>query len=170
MAFITIPPSLIQIGSALKKELFDLIKDNLDDLDSRVNALSLGAAPVEIFNFDVLNASSASTLTGLIHHEALSAFTITEVKIQLFETGGITSGTLSIDVKKGPTPDDLTMVSVLTTQPSINFLTAVNYQTATGVLDPAEQAVAQGEILRLDITSLPSTPLGKFRVLVYGVI
>jgi len=170
MAFVTIPSSLIQIGSALKKELFDIIKNDLDDLDSRVNALSLGAAPVEVFNLDVLNASSASSLTGLLHHEALSAFIITEVKIQLFETGGITSGTLSVDVKKGPTPDDLTMVSVLTSQPNINFLTAVDYQTATGVLDPSQQSVAQGEILRLDITSLPSTPLGKFRVLVYGVI
>lgn len=170
MAFVTIPSSLIQIGSALKKELFDLIKGNLDDLDSRVNALSLGAAPVEVFNFDVLNASSASSLTGLIHHEALSAFIVTEVKIQLFETGGISSGVLSVDVKKGPTPDDLTMVSILTTQPSINFLTAVNYDSASGVLDPSQQTIAQGEILRLDITSLPSTPLGKFRVLVYGVI
>lgn len=170
MAFTSIPGSLIQIGSALKKELFDIIKQDLDDLDGRVNALSLGAAPIEVFNIDVLNATSSLSLTGLLHHEALSAFTITEVKIQIFETGLITSGILSIDVKKGTSPDDLTMVSVLTTQPSINFATAVNYQSSVGVLNVANQSVAQGNILRLDVTSLPSTPLGKFRVLVYGVI
>lgn len=171
MAFTPINNAEIAVGNAVKKELFEKVKDNFDDHESRISALSLGAAPVVVFHFDVVNASSASTLTGLCHYEAIAAFTLTTVKVQIFETGSIVSGILEIDVKKSTTDlDDANFSSVLTTLPSIDFSTAVDYDSDLGVLDGVAQSVGAGDYLRLDVTSLPSLPLGKFRVLVYGTL
>jgi len=170
MAFSPITSPEIAVGAALKKELFQKVKDNFDNHETRISALSLGAAPVEVFNFDILNASSASTLTGIVHHEVLAGFTITTVKVQIFEKGAIASGILEIDVKKNTTPDNVGMVSILNTKPLINFALVSDYASSLGVLNGALQTVLAGDILRLDVTNLPTIPLGKFRVLVYGVI
>lgn len=168
MSYSEIPESIIGVGKALKKEIFKKIRDNFIDHEARISALALGATPVEVFNFPVLNASSASSMTGITYYRAITSFTISTVQIEIFTKDGILSGTLSVDVKKGSSLDSSTMSSVLTTQPSINFSTANDYEISSGVLDEENQLVLQGEILRLDVTSLPSTPLGKFRVLVYG--
>jgi hypothetical protein len=117
-----------------------------------------------------LNASSAGSLTGLLHHEAIGAVTITKVAIRIFEKGIITSGIFEVDIKKGTSLDDLSMTSIMTTKPLIDFSAANNFDENIGVIDPVQQTASPGEFLRLDITSLPSIPLGRFRVLVYGVI
>jgi len=168
MAFEALTTTEIQVGKSIKKELFRKIKASLDDLNSRLNTVSAGSNKIEVFNLDILNASVSSSMTGLIYHEALQNFRITQVQIQVFDTLP-TSGVLSVDVKKNTTPDNVGMTSILTTQPSINFTTATNYQKSTGVLDSGLQQVLAGEIIRLDITNIP-TNLAKFRVIVYGEV
>jgi hypothetical protein len=170
MAFIEIPPALIEVGKALKKEIFDAIKASLDDHENRINSLAVGASPIVVFDNTILNASSAGSLTGLNYFRAASGFNISLVQLEIFDKGGITSGIVSFDIKKGDSLDDADLSTVLTIQPSIDFAIASDYDIATGTLDPLEQSVTQGQVIRLDITSLPSTPLGKFRVLVYGSI
>lgn len=170
MAFIEIPPALIEVGKALKKEIFDAIKASLDDHENRINSLAVGASPIVVFDNTILNASSAGSLTGLNYFRAASGFNISLVQLEIFEKGAITSGIVSFDIKKGNSLDDADLSTVLTVQPSIDFATASDYDIATGTLDPLEQSVTQGQVIRLDITSLPSIPLGKFRVLVYGSV
>jgi hypothetical protein len=169
MSYSEINGDVIKVGKALKKELFRKIRDNFIDHEARISSLALGANPIEVFNFPVLNASSANTLTGLTYYRPLSAFTVSTVQIEIFEKN-IFTGSLSIDVKKGTSLNPTTFSSILTTQPTINFQTASSYDIASGVLDGEKQLIQQGEYLRLDVTSLPSTPLGKFRVIVYGNI
>lgn len=170
MAFTPIDPSEIEVGKATKKELWRKVRESFIDHESRIQALAVGTSPVVVFNNDVLNASSATSLTGLAYFRSYIPFTITTVKLQIFEKGIITSGILSFDIKKGTSLDPLTFNSVLTSEPSINFSTAVDYQESDGILDSLEQSVNANEYLRLDITSLPAIPVGKFRVLVYGLI
>jgi hypothetical protein len=170
MSYTAITSTEISVGAALKKELFQKVKDNFDNHESRIASLSLGSAPIEVFNLDIANATSAATMTGVIYHESLAAFQITTVKVQIFEKGLITSGILEIDIKKNSTPDDIGMTSILITKPKIDFALNSDYDSSLGVLDGAEQTIAAGDFLRLDITSLPTIPLGNFRVLVYGVI
>lgn len=170
MAYTLIPESAINVGKAIKRELLTSIRDSLIDHEARISALALGAAPVEVFNAPILNASSATSLTGIMYYRALTNFTLSTVQVEIFEKGIVTSGTLAIDVKKGPSLDGAGMSTVLTSLPSINFATATDYDIATGVLDSVGQVVSQGDVLRVDVTSLPALPLGKFRVLVYGEI
>jgi hypothetical protein len=169
MAFLSIPISWLNVGKALKKELFQRISDNLEDHEVRINALSLGASPIEVFNFPILNASSAPSFTGLTYYRATSSFTLSTVQLEIFDKGGISSGIVSVDVKVSNGLGGV-FNSVLTVQPSIDFSTASDYDIATGTLDPLYQSVAAGDVLRLDVTSLPIVTLGKFRILVYGNI
>lgn len=170
MSFTPIAPSEIEVGKAVKKELWEKVRSNLDDHEQRIQALSFGSSPIIVFNNDVLNASSANSLTGLAYFRSVVPFSVTTVKIQIFETNGISSGILSMDIKKGASLDPLTFNSILTTEAAIDFSIANDFDESDGILDPIEQSVASNEFLRLDITSLPSTPVGKFRILVYGII
>jgi hypothetical protein len=169
-SFIPFSDEEIKVGKAIKKELWKKLKDNFDNHEQRILTLSVGAAPVVAWDNTVVNASSATSLTGLDYFEAVSSFTITTVKLQIFETGITTSGILSFDVKKNNSLDPIGFQSVLTTQPSINFSSASDYDFSEGILDSSNQFVNAGDFLRLDITSLPVQTVGKFRVLVYGII
>jgi hypothetical protein len=69
MSFITIPSSWLNVGEAIKKKIFTRIKDNLDDHETRLNAVEQGVNKVTIFNFEVIgyiSNYSASELTGIV--------------------------------------------------------------------------------------------------------
>ena len=167
MSFIAILKKLV--GDPIKKDDFDKIVDNFDDHESRVGQLETQAAKIVVFDFTVFPPNNSGTVTGLTIYKAIQAFTVNTVEIQIFEKGSVTIGTLEVDVKKNSSPDDVGMTSIMTTLPSIDFSTASDYDTSSGVLTPVVQDIAVDEFLRLDITSIP-VGVGKFRVLVYGEV
>lgn len=167
MSFLSLLSKIV--GDAIKIDDWTTIKDNFDDHESRIGAVEGQAAKIIAFDFDVLLGSSAATLTGIQFYKAIQSFTVTTVELQIFEKGAISSGVLEIDVKKNSSPDDVGMTSILSSLPSIDFSTASDYDTASGILSPTEQDILLDEFLRLDVTSLP-VGLGSFRVLVYGEV
>jgi hypothetical protein len=170
MAFSSISSLAIAVGSAIKRELWLKVKDNFDDLDSRVNSLETSTSKVPVMKFDVRNAVSFSTLTGMYYWEADDNFTITSGFVRIFEKGSLT-GTLEIDIKKSTTDlDGPSFSSIFTTKPSINFATAANYDASTNqVFDPTKINISQGDFLRLDITQTPSNGvISKFLITLYG--
>jgi hypothetical protein len=170
MSYITINDSEIEVGKALREDLFYKIKNNLDDHEARLALAVSGNKKVEIFNLDFrMGNNSSNTLTALLYHEALQDFTLVEGAIQIYDKGSIVTGLLSFDVKKNSTPNDVGMVSVFTTEPTLDFSTASDYARATGTFNPTNQAILKGEILRLDITNIPNT-LSKFRVVLIGEV
>jgi hypothetical protein len=170
MAFTTINPSEIDVGDPLKKDLFDKIKNSLDDLNARQLATESGISRVDVFDGPVLIGAFAVTATGILHAVASRAFTLTECRIRIFEKNGISSGTLEVDVKKNTTFNDTGMSSVFTTRPSINFATAADYDFSTNqVFDGTKIDIDPDDVLRIDITSLP-TGLGKFYLQFYGEV
>lgn len=171
MAFSSLSNTLIEVGRAIKREIFTTLKDNQDDLNGRMTTLEGGANKVQIWGGIVTNASSASTLTGLAYWPAPATFTILEVKIGIFEKGSL-SGTLEIDILKSVDRDPLNFVSVMTTKPSIPFVSASDYDDSTNaVIDVTKQNITQGDWLRFDVTSLPSSGIiGKFVIEVFGEI
>lgn len=168
MAFSTITSTQIEIGKAVKKELFDKVKGNFDDHETRIAATETGAGVVEICNLEVLNASSAPSMTGLFYWKAPVAVSITKVELQIFEKGSISTGSVTIDVKKNTTPDDTGMTSIMTVLPTLDFSSCADYDANSGTLDASEQDIAEGEFLRFDVTALPALPLGKFRIICYA--
>jgi len=85
-----------------------------------------------------------------------------------YEKGVITSGILSIDVKKSASLGG-TYTSIFSSAPAINFAVDPDYTVSQGVFNGLNVVVA-GEYLRLDVTALPSVPLSRFNILVYGTI
>lgn len=168
--FNTISSALIRVGAALKRELFEKIKNNFDDHEFRINSLETGSKKIDIMSFDIRNAMSAGSFTGLFYYEATSAFTLTEAFIRIFkDLPG--SEAIEIDIKKSTTDlDNDSFSSVFITKPRISFMTASDYDASTNqVFDPDMVQVNKGDFLRLDITQAPTTyTLGRFMINVYG--
>lgn len=174
MAFSTLSSSLIEVGKAIKKEIFSTLKSNQDDLNTRLGSLEALNAKFQVFNFVIHNGSSAGSLTGLSTLEIPSDITITQAEVSIFDiTGASFTGSLEIDVKVAPLADgnDFTSaVSIFTTKPSIDLSTASSYDESTNqVLDATNQDISAGQVVRLDVSSLPSGDvLGKFRIKILG--
>lgn len=170
MAFSSISSLAISVGKAIKKELWDKVKDNFDNLDSRVNSLETNAKKIEVFKLDVRNGSSFSSATGLIYYEADDAFTITDAFIRIYEKGSLT-GVLEVDIKKSTTNlDGTSFTSIFTTKPKITFASASDYDASTNqVFDAGQVSISPGDFLRFDITTAPgSGVMSKFLLTVYG--
>lgn len=166
MAFEVIDPGEYTVGKALRADLFRKIKVDLDDLDARVTSLSSGTGFLEIFNHEFYVGTNPNT-TGVLFWESPINLTLTECAIQIFERGTVTSGSLTVDIKKNTTPNPTGMVSVFTSLPTINMASVSDYHRATGTFNSSVQSLTAGEILRMDITSLP-TNLSLFRIMLKG--
>jgi hypothetical protein len=170
MAFTSISSLAIAIGSAIKKELFDLIKTNFDDLNSRVNAIESSSSKIPIIKFFVLNGSEFSTGTGLYYWESNDNFTITSAYVQIFEKGSLT-GTFEVDIKKSTTNlDGPSFTTIFTTKPSLVYASIVDYEKSTNqVFDATKTSMVVGNLLRFDITQMPTSGvMSKFLITVYG--
>jgi len=170
MAFSSIVSGTIAVGKAIKKELFDIIKGNFDDHESRLNLVETNATKVNVLKFDFRNAASFTAMTGAFYFEADQDFTITDAYLRIFETGSLT-GDLEVDLKKSTTDlDGPSFTTIFTTKPSIDFDTASDYDASTNqVFDPGQITIQKGDFLRLDITAMPTSGvLGKFLFTAYG--
>lgn len=158
MAFSSLSSSLYAVGKAVTRQLFNTLKNNQDDLNTRLTTVEAAASKVVFFDGIVQNAAVYSTLTGAIFHRVQSAIDITDCKIALYDKGGISSGTLEIDVQKASSGNDFTSsVSVFTTKPSLDLSVAGNYTESTNaVLSVTNKVLSEGDWLRIDISSLPS--------------
>lgn len=159
MAFITISSADILAGEPTKQELFSTIKDNEDDLDSRVTVVEASGNLYRPIEFDVLglygdNIVKDGLMTDLIR------FDITILNVLLFiETAG-SSGSTTIDVeyKRGVGA----FTSVLTSPLSVAF-GAGNYAIGTGTLGTT--ALLTGDVLRLNVDAVQMLGQG-FKVLI----
>lgn len=173
MAFTTLPDSIIQVGKSLTRTLFKTyIKDNLDDLDSRLTSVEGSAGKIVVIDDLVIganNLSNASTITGLIIYRVPAAFSLIDAKISIFTKGSLT-GTLQMDIKKSTSLDFSGASTVFTTLPSIAYSGASDYDESTNaVFDNTAKDVIEGNYLRFDITSLPSgDSFNKFHVYLIG--
>ena len=171
MAFVSLDRTLIEVGKPGKKEVFDNFADNADDLDSRLTTQEQGAGKVFVYRDLVINAASASSLTGLDQFRAQSSFTLIDAKVAIFDdvTGGLT-GFLEFDIKKNTSLNPVGFTTVFTTKPSIDFSTASDFdESSNTVFDSGQVSVSVGDYLRLDITALPGSGIiGKFYLFVTG--
>ena len=169
--FSSLSDTLILVGKAIKREIFTTLKDNQDDLNTRMTTLEGGANKIQVFNGRVRNATSAASLTKLAQWEAPSNFTLLDVRIGIYTKGSLT-GTLEVDLKKSPDRNPANFVTVMSTKPSISMAGASDYDDSTNqVIDVTKQEISQGDFLQLDVTSLPTNGvIGKFWITVTGEI
>jgi len=178
MAYTTLDPNKIKVGDPNVKELWDLIKDNLDDHETRIDNFEAGAVKIPIFIFEVTMDTFDPDLTGLAYFTAIQGMTISEAYIQIFEKNSLT-GSLEIDIKKSTTDlANASFTTIFTTKPKIVYAAAANYDQSTNqVIDSGSATLNVGDVLRLDLTILPSQVGGsgqqidgirKFLIVCYG--
>jgi predicted XRE-type DNA-binding protein len=170
MAFTTIPSSIIQVGKAIKKALFQYTKDNFDDHESRIANLEINSTLVQIINETIYCTSRAATLTGVLFYKAQQNIRIVKVELQIFEKGSISTGTVSVDLKKGTSLNPISFTSIMTTEPEIDYAVDPDFTSDIGTINGILNEVDLNEFVRVDITSLPATPVGKIRVIVTAEI
>lgn len=170
MAFTPINSNEIEVGDAIKAELWNKVKVDLDDLDSRTTNLEISTPKITFIKFLLLNGSVFPTATGLYYYEADEAFTITDVNIRIFEKGSLT-GAVEIDLKRSTTDmDNASFTTIFTTKPKITYASASDYDKSVNqVFNNAQINIAVGDILRLDITETPGNGvLPKLLITAYG--
>jgi hypothetical protein len=177
MAFITIPSTWIQIGTAIKKQLFDRIKDNFDNHETRLAGVEAGISKVELFNFEVagyITNYTIAELTGIGTFKANSNLTITEAKIILINgpfspiSSGL-NGAIEIDLQRS-VDNGLTWNSIFLVRPIIEDgvnTTGSMSQTPTFIV--GSESITQGDLVRLSITAKKDIQ-GSFLVQVYGEV
>lgn len=131
-----------------------------------ITASVTSPTPFEIFNCQIQIATEAVSASGLVHFRAPVALNISSVAAQIYEKNGVVTGSLTVDIKKNSTPNDVGMVSIFSTLPTFNFATAVDYDSSTGTRSTS--AIAVGQYLRLDLTSIPAGFRGTVHVSCYA--
>ena len=105
-----------------------------------------------------INKNYIVVRNGYLLWRAPQAITINQVVLTPVTQG--TSGTLTIDVKKGPLTSIST--SIFTTAPNLVY---TDTTAQTGTINPTNATVAAGEYVRLDITATQAK-LQEFHVLI----
>ena len=168
MAFSSLSAALFSVGKPIIKALFQTIKDNSDDANSRLLTIEASANKVTFFNGPMLSAGSYSSATGLLFYRIESAIDLTDCKVGIYAKGAVTSGTLSVDVQKASGLDFAASVSVFTTLPSLDLSIAADYtESSNMVLSASNKILTEGDYIRVDISSLP-LGLGRFQLYLIG--
>lgn len=166
MAFEVIDPTEIEVGKTTKKRLFRKIKNSLDDHEVRILAATAGSGKIALFNEDVY-IQSFDSLTGILYFEVPQDCILSEFSIRIFEKGSATTGNLTIDLKKCANTNDANFTSTMSVVPTMDFSVISNYHKVLGTINSGAQTLLKGDMLRIDVTSLPAK-LKRFRVFAIG--
>lgn len=168
MSFSSLSSSLYDVGKAVTRQLFNRLKLNQDDLQSRLTTVEAAASKIVFYNENVRSAANFATASGITFYRVQSSIDVTDAKVGIFDKGGVSSGTLEIDVQKASSLDFSSSVSIFTTRPSLDMSVASNYSESTNsVLSLTNKVLVEGDYLRIDITGLP-TGLGEFQLYLIG--
>lgn len=168
MAFSSLSNALYAVGKPIVRALFNTLKTNQDDLDTRLGTVEATGNKVIFYSGSIYTAGSYASVTGYIFHRIQASIDITDAKVIVSDFTGITSGTLQIDVQKASSRDFSASVSIFTTKPSLDLSTASNFDESSNmVLSGTNKVLIEGDWIRIDITSLP-TGLGYLGVYLIG--
>jgi len=165
MARDVITTTEIQAGKPTTTSLFNKIKGNDDDHETRINAVEVQGNRIVIFDEIVVNAAQYNSGTGIeeigLWRSPIS-MNITQAVIHVLEAG--TSGTWEYDLKKSSTLGGV-FASMFTTKPSVVFSAGDNVSSSNAVF--SDNSVSQGDFIKLDLTGLQS-PARRIQIEVYG--
>lgn len=164
MAFTAFTSSQIEVGKANRAELWTKVKDNFDDLDTRMTAVEGSTTKIIIFNADIVNLGQYAGVgsTGIIgSFRAPQDLNITQARFRVVAAG--TSGTTQMDVTVGAS--DASDVSIFSTKPSAAFGDGDNFDTTNQVI--SNGAVDEGEFVYFLFDTI-QVGMGKIHIEVIG--
>lgn len=160
----TFNASEIAAGQPVKQELWQGVKDDFEDLDTRVSAVEAATSTVQPLIFAV---TGPHFLYGAVNEVCVirAPYSLTLTDVKLFVVQGGTDGTLLVDIQKKSGAG--AYATVFSTKPSVIF-SAGNYATSTNAAISVP-AVSNGDFLRLDINTV-MTQCSEFYVFLYHTV
>ncbi len=154
MSFTPITTAEITTGESVKNSTQVKIKENFENLDSRITSLEGGSSTV--YPPIILEVTGAYgepgdltlPMDGFLKTTLNFNLTVTGVRI-LVDVAGV-SGTSEIDLKYKRAAGAYT--SIFTTKPSVGYASGNDSTSTNAVLNPSQVNLQAGDILRLDIS------------------
>lgn len=188
MAYTEIDPTALEVGKPITKSLFDNIRDNFIDHESRMDNLEQGVGKIIVADFEVvgyISHYSASELLGIATHRAPCDYNLLEFIVTIMDSANgfdqsvppkpiVTgsSGSLSLDLKKS-TDGGVTYNSIMTVKPAIpaGYNGKGTSSISTGCVEAvfSDTQISQDDLLRLDVTSLKDVQ-GTFHISIYATL
>lgn len=151
MAFTPINPAEIAADQPVKQELWEKVRTDFDDHETRITS---NTGSLQLFlpiNFTVKGAHYlVGPIIGLDFFRSQSAIKLTNGTLWLVDDLG-TSGTLTIDVQVS-TNGGASYSSLFTVKPSLTSA-APALATDVGTLDATKVNINSADVLRLDVDS-----------------
>ena len=165
MAYSSVDATRIVAGKPVRADDILGLRNNQEDLNTRVTAVEGVIVKVQVFNETIHNLefNGGSTITGFAYWRAPSAFTLTSATITQVTAGS--AGTMEIDIQKGSSVSS--MSTVFSTKPSLAY-TAGNAATSSNAVF-SSASVSANDFLRLDLTSI-QTGIGTLIITIYGEV
>lgn len=154
MAYEAFISSEIEVGKSTRKELFQKVKDNFDDHESRIAAVEQTSIQ-QIFNCkvigDISSYSSAEILTRSPVWRAPFNGSIISFVATLLTVS--TSGTLSFEFYKS-IDNGANWTPLLSSATTLTGTTVGSQNGSVTFVDAASQLFEQGDLIRVDITTV----------------
>lgn len=161
MAFTVITSAEIAAGEPTKQDLFQTIKEDLDDHETRITATESFTVNTVPFKFDVQGPGQVSD--GVSYIRIPYNITVTGVKLFVWKAG--TSGTLTVDVERKVGAGSWS--SILTTPVSAVYTSGDVFVQADSGL--AITSIVAGGFLRLNIDAIQSGAQGFSVIVEYSL-
>lgn len=156
-----IDPNTIKVGDPITKELWDIIKNNFDDIDTRLTTNATTGAAIEIFNKEICFAGFDNSNPNVFYWKVPRNCVLTEVRGQIFDKNGVSTGSLTIDVQKATDTNNGNFNSMLTSALSFNFASDTNYSQKTATINSSTIALSATNVVRIQVQALPVRFGGK---------
>ena len=161
MAFTTFDSAKLKVGDPITKELWDLLKSNFDDHETRLNSIAATGTTVYVLNGDIDFVGFSALYPDIFYFKARQDFSINNFSAQLFSKQGLVSGNLVFVLEKSIDTNDANFSTVLTSNISFDFSVDADYSTKSSVIDPALNSLVTGNVLRIKCTGVPIGFSGK---------
>lgn len=153
MAFVAVSSGAIAVGEPVTNTTLDLIRTDLDDLDSRITTLAVGTVATTPIILSVNGVYTNYVANGILKDTINSNIRVTGVFLLIDNAGS--AGSTTIDIKYSRAGSAYT--SILSTLPSIPYTAGNDKISSTSgtaaVVNATYRDLDAGDLIRLDITA-----------------
>lgn len=166
MAYTPDDPNIRKVGDPIKAELLRRISTNITDLDERINSVETTGGSVFILNDVACLAGLDSTDPFIFYYKVTQDFSITDFRVQIFNKGSVSSGSLAFDLQKSTDTNNANFNTVLTSDLSFNFATDASYAEKVASINSSVSDIVAGSVLRIEVKSTPANFGGKVLIVI----
>jgi len=153
MPFTNLTTGEISTGEPVSNGTMTKVKDNFDNLNTRVTAVEGGSNtvyPPMILRVNGNAAKLATPYNGFLKTTCNFNLTVTGVRIITDVAGSSGSTEIDIKFKRGSDP----YTSIFSTKPLLSYTAGNDAVSTNAILNPTYVNLQTGDIIRLDITGV----------------